>query len=852
MVVFLILLTFYGDAWLVPWHDEVVISQLARNIAEGKGFRNDLLDDLLIGADKRTYWQMPVYPFALSLWGSIFGFDLNGLRWFSRLVGALCLLLLLALAVQFQLPKPIAALALLWTATDLTLQFASNFVRPDILTCCFLMSASLVLTYSSMTAERSLLAGLLLTTAVFTHPVALPYWLTSGLVIVKKSGWRNGLVFSLPFWIGVVGWLGYVMLDWEIFLGQMKAHLAHKNLFSFSSHLISLLGLTFWGIQFCLGVVLNSLPWLSVLGTAIWIGFRERWVLPSWFILLTFVLYASVTLGIEVWYPPLFVPFGYLLLAAMGWHAWQKANSKAVKILLLTLAFSLWVYQASVVARHIPAVPKIRQQVKIFVTELERLLPKGAVLLVGSFSPDPTFALMRLRPDLKLYQLMPAPMLNKHSLKWLRGNLTHMLVLEEATKEPLFEGHELKRWRFDFGGLAQPPHRGVTIVLLKVSNRDSPETETKRERRIKGESTLCRTEKEIQGKEEDRKVVGRVVTETELWERLNELPRVRLGTFPTPLELLPRISELLGVQVYIKRDDLTGLAFGGNKARHLEFGLGQAIHEACDLVINGAAVQSNYCRQTAAACAKLGLKCALVLRRNPKSEQLKIEPQGNLLLDYLFGADIRFIGPDEDLEEAKEKLAEEYRAKGHKPFIIRHPDLSGGFGYLVCLLELVEQCRELDIRPTHIVHSSVTPTQVGLVVGVKALGLDWEVLGVSPSPKGSARQRIAELSNLVAEKLGLPIRVTADEINLTTEFAGEDYGVPTREALEAMKMMARMEGIVLDPIYTAKAFAAIVTMARDGRLTSNHTVIFIHTGGTPALFAYQPALVKSLGLSART
>ncbi len=292
-------------------------------------------------------------------------------------------------------------------------------------------------------------------------------------------------------------------------------------------------------------------------------------------------------------------------------------------------------------------------------------------------------------------------------------------------------------------------------------------------------------------------MVSSVVTETELWERLGKLPRVQLGNFPTPLEPLQRISKFLGVQIFIKRDDLTGLAFGGNKTRHLEFGLGQAIHDGCDVVVNGAAVQSNYCRQMAAACAKLGLKCALVLRRNPEIEWLKIEPQGNLLLDYLFGADVRFIGPDEDLEEAKERVAEEYRAKGHKPFVIRHPDLSGGFGYLICLLELVEQCHQFGIKPTHIVHSSATPTQVGFVVGTKALGLDWQVLGVAPFCRNGVPERIAELSNLVAKKLNLPVQLSPEEINFTTEFAGEGYGVPTPEAIEAMKLMAQMEGIVL-------------------------------------------------------
>jgi L-cysteate sulfo-lyase len=339
-----------------------------------------------------------------------------------------------------------------------------------------------------------------------------------------------------------------------------------------------------------------------------------------------------------------------------------------------------------------------------------------------------------------------------------------------------------------------------------------------------------------------------VCSEQDLWERLAALPRVKLGTLPTPLEPLPRLSELLGVRLFIKRDDLTGLALGGNKVRHLEFSLGMALQQGCDVVINGAAVQSNYCRQTAAACAKLGLKCALVLRRNPRIDQFKTaEPQGNLLLDYLFGADVRFVDADADMDTEKERLADEYRAKGHKPFVIKHPDLSGGFGYFVCLLELVEQCRQLGIEPTHLIHSSSTPTQVGFVVGAKALGLSWRIVGVSPHHRPDAPKHIAEISNLIAEQLSLPIRITPDEIHYTLAYVGEGYGIPTDEGMEALVLLARTEGILLDPVYTAKAFAAIVDMARKGELTKEHTVIFVHTGGVPALFAYQPTVLKAIG-----
>lgn len=341
-------------------------------------------------------------------------------------------------------------------------------------------------------------------------------------------------------------------------------------------------------------------------------------------------------------------------------------------------------------------------------------------------------------------------------------------------------------------------------------------------------------------------------TEAELRERLSKLPRVSLGNLPTPLEPLPRLSNSLGVQLFIKRDDLTGLAFGGNKVRHLEFSIGKALQEGCDVVINGAAVQSNYCRQTAAACAKVGIKCALVLRKDPRVEPLKTEPQGNLLLDYLLGTDVKFIEIDQDVETEKERLAEEYRAKGHKPFVIKHPDLAGGFGYLFCLLELVEQCRQLGIEPTHLVHSSSTPTQVGFVVGAKALGLNWHILGVSPSQRAvNAPKHIAELSNMVAKQLELPLSFTPDEIHFTLEFIGEGYGIPTKEGIETLLLVARTEGLLLEPIYTGKAFAAIVDMANKGQLTNEHTVIFVHTGGLPALFAYQPVLLQALGMQSQ-
>ncbi len=344
-------------------------------------------------------------------------------------------------------------------------------------------------------------------------------------------------------------------------------------------------------------------------------------------------------------------------------------------------------------------------------------------------------------------------------------------------------------------------------------------------------------------------------TVDDLKSRLALIPRVTLAHLPTPMEFLPRLSEKLGIRLYVKRDDLTGLAFGGNKVRHLEFSLAEAIRRGCDVVINGAAVQSNYCRQTAAACARLGLKCALVLRSDPQVVPLKTEPQGNYLLDHLFGADVRIIGPDQEIEEAKEATAQEYQRMGSKPFILRHPisNVTGGLGYLVCLLEILDQSRQLKIRPDYLFVSSCTATQAGLIVGAKALDLPLQVIGINPSHRMAlCRKHLAEVCNLTAQALELPLSFTEHDVENSDDFIGQAYGIPSSDGNLALLELARTEGLILDPIYTAKAMAGLLAMVGSGIVPKGATVVFIHTGGLPALFAYQPVLASLLGLDQRT
>ena len=453
---------------MVPWHDEVVIVRLAQNLAEGKGFRNDLIDDLLVGADEKTYWQMPIYPFALSLWDKLFGFDLDFVRAFSRFAGVASLFLLFFLGRSLNLPSAAILLSTLWTATDLTFQFAANFARPEAMTgCLLLLTVFLLASQPQLNSATSILVGLVSGLAVFCHPIAFPCWLVTASVIVKRSGWRNGFWFSLSFLLLGSIWFVYVLQGWEIFLAQMRAHFAHKH-YPLTDRLAFLLGSTAWGIQFYIGVPLNTIPWLITIVMTAWVGLRENWLLPKWLFVFATLLYATVMIGAEAWYPSLFVPFGYLMLASFVNHLHQKSSTKFGRVILAVAVLAWWSCQVWVVKRHLSAVPTIRDQVANFVADLERLLPLRATILIGSFSPDPTFALMKHRPDLRIYNLMPSQMLNVEALKQLRSHhSTHLLVLEEALVEPLLKGKEIKRWKFDFGGLANRQGK-KSLVLLTV------------------------------------------------------------------------------------------------------------------------------------------------------------------------------------------------------------------------------------------------------------------------------------------------------------------------------------------------------------------------------------------------
>lgn len=329
-------------------------------------------------------------------------------------------------------------------------------------------------------------------------------------------------------------------------------------------------------------------------------------------------------------------------------------------------------------------------------------------------------------------------------------------------------------------------------------------------------------------------------------QALAALPRVKLGVTHTPLEALPRLSKLLaGPELFIKRDDLTGLAFGGNKTRMLELSLAHALEEGANTIVTGAAVQSNYCRQMAAACAKLGLDLHLVLR--PERPVDLEEVQGNHLLQRLLGAHVTLL-PDNDRDKQQAALAakaDELRSQGRNVYRPRLPETVDldAVAYAETALEIANQCGELGIHPDFLYCAANDTTQAGLVLGLKFLESPLRVRGFNPLKHGEdTLPEMLRIANQAAARLDLDITMEPEDFYNDDSFVGERYGIPTEAGLEAIGLVAQTEGILLDPVYTAKAMSALITHIRSGGLGVETPVIFLHTGGAPALFGYAQSL----------
>jgi L-cysteate sulfo-lyase len=323
--------------------------------------------------------------------------------------------------------------------------------------------------------------------------------------------------------------------------------------------------------------------------------------------------------------------------------------------------------------------------------------------------------------------------------------------------------------------------------------------------------------------------------------------RLRLAHLPTPLERLERLSrELGGPRIWVKRDDLTGLAGGGNKTRKLEFLLGDALDQGADTVMTTGAVQSNHARQTAAACARLGVGCELFLKEPAPDRGESYGHSGNVLLDRIFGAKVRILPSSSNAETAMDEHAEALRREGRRPYSIPvgGSNAVGALGYIECARELSAQAHGMGLVIDTIVHASASHgTQAGLAVGLAINGTKARLLGMGVS--GSAQQARANVERIAAvtcELLGSPPRFA--EIEVDDRFVGEGYGTPTPEGLAAIRLLARLEGLLLDPVYTGKAMAGLLAMVREGRFSDKQNVVFLHTGGWPALFAYEEELAE--------
>jgi D-cysteine desulfhydrase family pyridoxal phosphate-dependent enzyme len=317
----------------------------------------------------------------------------------------------------------------------------------------------------------------------------------------------------------------------------------------------------------------------------------------------------------------------------------------------------------------------------------------------------------------------------------------------------------------------------------------------------------------------------------------NKIPRLRIAHLPTPTEPLPRLSaELGGPDLWVKRDDQTGLAFGGNKTRKLEFLLAEAQANGAQLLITRGALQSNHCRQTAAAAARHGFDCQLVLSGDAPETRT-----GNLLLDDLVGAEILWAA-EQDPEKTLQDAFQDAWESGRRPYLIPYggSNAVGAVAYAYAIEEFLQQ----DLDVTHIVFpTSSGGTQAGLIAGAHRYGFEGQIMGISVDPTAEfLAPRVIQLAQEICEHLDCELSLSHEDVYVNDDYLGEGYAVMGDLEREAIRLFARLEGLLLDPVYTGRAAGGMMDLIRKGVFDSDDRVLFWHTGGTPALFAYASEL----------
>lgn len=325
---------------------------------------------------------------------------------------------------------------------------------------------------------------------------------------------------------------------------------------------------------------------------------------------------------------------------------------------------------------------------------------------------------------------------------------------------------------------------------------------------------------------------------------LSRFPRISLAHLPTPLEYLENLTRHLGgPKIYVKRDDCTGLASGGNKTRKLEFLMGAAIDQGADTVLTQGAVQSNHCRQTAAAATRCSMSCHLLFENRITAPTEPYLNSGNVLLDRILGAQMHHFPAGTDMDDAMAILAEELRSEGKKPYMIPGGGSNpvGALGYVNAALELINQANESGIGIDRIIHATGSAgTQAGMITGLRAMHSGIPLLGIGVNvPAQVQEQRVFDLALATATLIGAEGVVRREDVVANCNYVGEGYGIPTAGMLEALDLLARLEGILFDPVYSGKALAGMIDLIRNGTISSDENIVFVHTGGSAGLFGYQ-------------
>lgn len=331
---------------------------------------------------------------------------------------------------------------------------------------------------------------------------------------------------------------------------------------------------------------------------------------------------------------------------------------------------------------------------------------------------------------------------------------------------------------------------------------------------------------------------------------LSRFNRLRFAHLPTPLEPMERLSAYLdGPKLWIKRDDCTGLSTGGNKTRKLEFLMADALECAADCVITQGATQSNHARQTAAAAAKCGMECHIILEDRTNIEHSSYTQNGNVLLDRLHGANVSTRPGGTNMNSEMEALAGDLRAQGKKPYVIPGGGSNeiGALGYVDAALELLTQANSQNLLIDQIVHATGSAgTQAGLVTGLVGSNSGIPVLGIGVrAMKEAQEQNVLALAERTSEHIGIGNVVKQEHIEANCDYVGSGYGLPTDSMIEAVSLLARLEGILLDPVYSGKGMAGLIDLIRKGNFKRGQNVVFIHTGGSAALFGYPQILINN-------